>query len=238
MKKKNRETTLRPKLYSQGKREVLSFMKSVEKVARTSEEAIADALRELGVERNQVDIEISEENNKGLLGFLSSKAFRVKVSIKEDLGQTAGLFLREMLVNMGVPAQVEIFRKPDNTTLNINGKDLGILIGKHGQTLDAIQYLVNLAINKNRPDKERIIVDVEGYRRRREETLRRLAINLADKVKREGKKQVLEPMSPHERRIIHATLQGYKEVFTYSEGEDPYRHVIISLQDFEEKNPG
>jgi spoIIIJ-associated protein len=207
-------------------------MKVVEKVARTKEEAVEEALAELGVGNDRVNVEVLEEfSRSGLLGLLGGKAVRVRVMVKEDLGQAAGLFLREMLVNMGVLAQVEIFRRKENTTLNINGKDLGILIGKHGQTLDAIQYLVNLSINKNQVEKERIIVDVEGYRRRREETLRRLAIRIAEKVKREKKKQVLEPMSPQERRIIHATLQDFKDVMTYSEGEDPYRHVIISPQE-------
>jgi spoIIIJ-associated protein len=206
-------------------------LKSVIKIAHTKEEAVDEALRELGATPEQVRIEVIEETVKGLLGFLGGKAVKVKVSVKEDLGQAAGLFLRELLVNMGVTAQVEIFKRKDSTTLNINGKDLGLLIGKHGQTLDAIQYLVNLAVNKDQLEKERIVVDVEGYRRRREETLRHLALKVADKVKRERRKQVLEPMSPHERRIIHATLQEYKEVFTYSEGEDPYRHVIISPQD-------
>lgn len=204
-------------------------MKSVEKVGRTQEEAISEALEELGAKPDKVKVEILEETTKGLFG-LGGKAVRVRVSLKEDLAQVAGLFLREMLVNMGVLAQVEIFKRSDNTILNINGKDLGILIGKRGQTLDSIQYLVNLAVNKDQPEKERIIVDVAGYRRRREDTLRRLAIKMADKVKREGKRQVLEPMSPHERRIIHSTLQSYKEIMTYSEGEDPYRHVIITPQ--------
>lgn len=207
-------------------------MKMVEKISRTKEEAIESALEELGVGLDQVKVEVLEEISKGgLLGLLSGKSIKVRVSVKEDIGQVAGLFLREMLVNMGVFAQVEIFRRKDNTMLNINGKDLGLLIGKHGQTLDAIQYLVNLSVNKNQIEKERIIVDVEGYRRRREETLRRLALRIADKVKREKRKQVLEPMSPQERRIIHATLQDFKDVMTYSEGEDPYRHVIISPQD-------
>jgi spoIIIJ-associated protein len=208
-------------------------VKTVEKIARTKEEAIAEALRDLGVGMDQVRVEIMEDTSKGILGFLGGKAIKVRVTLKEDLGQTAGLFLRELLVNMGVLAQVEIFKRKDGTILNINGKDLGILIGKHGQTLDAIQYLVNLAVNKDQMEKERIIIDVEGYRRRREETLRKLALRIADKVKREKRKQVLEPMSPQERRIIHATLQEYKEVFTYSEGEDPYRHVIISPQDMD-----
>jgi len=208
-------------------------MKSVEKSGRTKEEAIAEALSDLGATEDQVEIEIFEETTKGLFGFLGAKTVKVRVVLKEDLSQKAGLFLRELLVNMGIPAQVEIFKRKDNITLNINGKELGVLIGKHGQTLDALQYLINLAVNKDKSEKERIVVDVEGYRRRREETLKRLAINVADKVKRERRKKVLEPMSPHERRIIHATLQGYKEVFTYSEGVDPYRHVIISPQDNE-----
>lgn len=207
-------------------------MKSVEKVGRTKDEAVAEALRDLGISADQAQVEvISETSTKGLLGLLGGKAVKVRVSVKEDVAQTAGLFLREMLVNMGILAQVEIFKRKYNTTLNINGKELGILIGKHGQTLDAIQYLVNLSVNKNRTEKERIIVDVEGYRKRREETLKKLAVRMADKVKREKRKQVLEPMSPHERRIIHSTLQECKGVFTYSEGEDPYRHVIISPQD-------
>lgn len=204
-------------------------MKSVEKVGRTQEEAISEALEELGAKPDKVKVEVLEETTKGLFG-LGGKVVRVRVSLKEDLAQVAGLFLREMLVNMGVLAQVEIFKRADSTVLNINGKDLGILIGKRGQTLDSIQYLVNLAVNKDQTEKERIIVDVAGYRRRREDTLRRLAIKMADKVKREGKRQVLEPMSPHERRIIHSTLQNYKEIMTYSEGEDPYRHVIITPQ--------
>lgn len=205
-------------------------MKSVEKVGRTTEEAVAEAIKELGVKPDKVKVEVLEETTKGFLGLLGGKVVRVKVTVKEDLAQVAGLFLREMLVNMGVLAQVEIFKRSDNTILNINGKDLGILIGKRGQTLDSIQYLVNLAVNKDQIEKERIIVDVAGYRRRREDTLRRLAMKMADKVKREGRKQVLEPMSPHERRIIHSTLQSSKDVMTYSEGEDPYRHVIISPQ--------
>lgn len=206
-------------------------MKSVEKIGKTKEEALAEALQELGITEDKAIIQVSEESTKGILGFLSSKTFKVKVTAKQDVSQSAGLFLRELLVNMGIPAQVEIFKRKENITLNITGKELGVLIGKHGQTLDALQYLVNLAVNKDQVEKERIIIDVEGYRRRREETLKRLALKIADKVKRDQRKEVLEPMSPHERRIIHATLQGYKEVFTYSEGVDPYRHVIISPQD-------
>lgn len=206
-------------------------MKSVVKTGRTKEEALVEALKELGVGAEEVEVTVLEETTKGLLGLWGSKSVKIQVKVKDNPGQVAEFFLREMLVNMGVLGQVEIFRRPDHITLNINGRDLGILIGKHGQTLDAIQSIINLVVNKDREKKERIIVDVEGYRRRREETLRRLALKVADKVKREGRKEALEPMSPHERRIIHASLQEIKGISTYSVGEDPYRHVIVSPQE-------
>lgn len=208
-------------------------MRSVEKVGKSEEEAIAEALKELETTIDNVTVETTEEISKGLFGLLSSKGYRVKVTMKEQRGQIAALFLREMLVNMGVTAKVEVFQRKDNTTLNINGNDLGMLIGKRGQTLDSLQYLLNLVVNKGSIDKERIVVDVEGYRKRREETLRRLALKIADKVKLEHHKESLEPMSPHERRIIHATLQDFKEVYTYSEGVEPYRHIIVCPQENE-----
>jgi spoIIIJ-associated protein len=212
-------------------------MKMIEKVGRTREEAVAEALCDLGVDIDQATVEVLEEtaSGKGLFGLLgSAKGIRVRVTVKEDTAQGAALFLREMLVNMGIPAQVEILRRSDNILLNISGPDIGVLVGMHGQTLDAVQYLVNLAVNKNRVDRERIVVDAEGYRQRREETLSRLAVKVAEKVKSQGKKEELEPMSPYERRVIHATLQDDTAVFTYSEGEEPRRRVIVSPQNNKE----
>ena len=121
--------------------------------------------------------------------------------------------------------------KADSTvTLKLHGPDMGILIGKHGQTLDALQYLTNLVANKNSSERIRIIIDVEDYRERRIETLSRLAVRLADKVKRNGERVVLEPMNPHERKIIHMALQNDRRITTLSEGEEPYRKVVIELK--------
>jgi len=204
-------------------------MKSVEIVAKTKEEALELALKELNVEESKVKVEVLEEtSSKGFLGLLSVNRVKVRVTVKEELAQKAVRFLREILVNMGVFAQVEIFKRPGYVMLNINGDDLGKLIGRHGQTLNALQYLVNLAVHKDSDEEDCVIIDVAGYRKRREENLRRLALSTAERVKRKGKKEILNPMSPQERRIIHLTLQNNKEVVTHSEGEDPYRRVIIS----------
>ncbi|NLW55978.1 MAG: protein jag [Firmicutes bacterium] len=204
-------------------------MKSVEIVAKSKEEAVELALKELQVDENNVKVEVLEEtSSKGLLSFLNVNKVKVRVTVKEDIAQQAVRLLREILVNMGVLAQVEMFKRPGEVILNVNGENLGKIIGRHGQTLNALQYLVNLAIRRVNEDPGRIIIDVAGYRKRREENLKRLALSAAERVKRKGRKETLNPMSPTERRIIHLTLQNNKEVMTYSEGEDPYRRVIIS----------
>lgn len=207
-------------------------MRTIEKVARTKDEAVSLALQELGLPEEKAVIEVLEETNtRSLLGLINTNKIRVRVSERIEPAQNAVHLLREILVNMGILAQVELFRRPDNITLNVKGKDLGVLIGRRGQTLDALQYLVNLAVNKGTAEKERIIIDVEGYRKRREEILRSIALRTADKVRRQGKKEILNPMSPQERRIVHMTLQNQKDILTYSEGEEPYRRVIISPQE-------
>lgn len=206
-------------------------MRSVEIVARTKEEALELALKELQTEEDQVDVEILEESsNKGLLGLINVNKVRIRVTMKEDPSQKGARLLREILVNMGISAQVEVFKRDDHIILNITGEDLGRIIGRRGQTLNSLQYLLNLAVNKGRAEKERIIVDVAGYRKKKEESLKRLALRSADRVKRYGKKEILYPMSPYERRIIHLALQNNNEIITYSEGEEPHRRVIISPQ--------
>lgn len=204
-------------------------MKSVEIVAKTKEEALELALKELNVDESKVKVEVLEETSgKGFLGLLNVNRVKLRVTVKEELAQKAVRFLRELLVNMGVFAQVEMFKRPGYVMLNINGDDLGKLIGRHGQTLNALQYIVNLVVHKDSDEEDRVIIDVGGYRKRREENLRRLALSTADRVKRKGRKEVLNPMSPQERRIIHLALQNNKDVVTQSEGEDPYRRVVIS----------
>jgi spoIIIJ-associated protein len=153
------------------------------------------------------------------------------VTIKPiDPMKVAKDFLENIFELMKLEVQIEQLSKLDNTVFNIRGNDLGILIGKHGQTLDALQYLTNLAANRDAESKARIVLDVEDYRQRRTETLTRLAGRLADNVRRRGEKVVLEPMSSNERKIIHMALQNDQRVVTYSEGEEPYRKVVIALK--------
>ena len=134
------------------------------------------------------------------------------------------------MVPISVELEIDAPEEEGPVTINLRGEDLGILIGKHGQTLDALQYLTNLAANRDAEEKMKFVIDVEEYRRRRAETLTRLAQRLASKVKRMGEPVVLEPMTPHERKIIHMALQDDRRISTYSEGEEPNRKVVIALK--------
>ena len=145
----------------------------------------------------------------------------------EEAAAKAREFLQEVLKNMGMQVMIEKMIKPDKISLHLHGKNLGILIGKHGQTLDALQYLTNLTTNQGKETRHFIMLDVENYRHRREETLKQLALRLSGRVKKKGDKVVLEPMNGYERKIIHVALQDAEHVRTESEGQDPYRHVVI-----------
>ncbi|AFM02509.1 MULTISPECIES: RNA-binding cell elongation regulator Jag/EloR [Desulfitobacterium] len=206
-------------------------MRFVEKTGKTVEEAINACLNELGVERDRVRIEVLEEpTKKGLFGLLGTTLAKVRVSYEDCLGELACSFLKDVCNSMGVSAEFKYTQQGQHWLVDISGEELGILIGRRGDTLEALQYLTNLAVAKQVSEKVRIIIDVEGYRQRREETLVRLAKRLSDKVKRTGTRVVLEPMNPHERRIIHTALQDDARISTFSEGEEPNRKVVISLK--------
>lgn len=206
-------------------------MRVVEKTAKTVEEAIAAGVQELAVDRKYVQVEILEEpTKKGLFGLFGTKFAKVRVTYEDDPGLLATVFIQTICKAMGVKAETQVTKDSENWHVNITGPELGILIGRRGDTLDALQYLTNLAVAKKLSDRVRIIVDVEGYRSRREETLIRLAKRLSDKVKRTGVRIVLEPMNPHERRIIHTSLQDDSRISTFSEGDDPNRRVVIALK--------
>lgn len=149
----------------------------------------------------------------------------------EEAAAKAKAFLQEVLQHMGIDVVIEKMIKEDKVLLHLHGKNLGILIGKHGQTLDALQYLTNLTTNQGQSSRHFIMLDVENYRHRREETLKQLALRLANRVKKNGDRVVLEPMNGYERKIIHVTLQNVPQVRTESEGQDPYRHVVIYYQE-------
>lgn len=156
-----------------------------------------------------------------------------KVYVLDEVAvEKAKEFLQKIFVAMKTDVVMEKFFNPKDgsVTIRLHGDDMGILIGKHGQTLDSLQYLTNLVANKAAKERIRVIIDVEDYRDRRVETLTRLARRLADKVRREGDSVALEPMNPHERKIIHMALQGDRKVTTVSEGEDPNRYVVIKLK--------
>jgi spoIIIJ-associated protein len=202
--------------------------KVVEKKGKTVDEAVGLALNELGVARESVEIEVLEEPSRGIFGLIGVRPARVKVIYKEGNTQKAVGLLKNIFECMNLGVNIQTREKEQELCLDLEGKDLGILIGRRGETLDALQYLVNLSVNKSRDQKKKIIIDIEGYRNRREETLKNLALKLADKAQQRGRNVVLEPMNSQERRIIHTALQGREDIYTFSEGEDPYRKIIIS----------
>lgn len=205
-------------------------MKSLEKRGRSVEEAVSGALLDLGVRAEQVQVEVLEEPTKGLFGLIGSRDALVRVTVKETKEDVARRLLQDVSRTIGLDVEIATRRDEDYIFFDVKGDELGILIGRRGQTLDALQYLTNLAASRASSEKQRIVVDVEGYRRRREETLQRLAERLADKVRRSGQSMALEPMSAHERRVIHLALQNSPYVTTYSEGEEPFRKVVIDAK--------
>lgn len=203
---------------------------SIEKTGKTVDEAVSEALKILNTSIDEVEVTILEQGSKGFLG-IGFKPARVLVKKIFDPVNISKNFLREIFASMNMVVEIEI-EFIDNKQLNINlkGEDMGVIIGKRGQTLDSLQYLVNLVVNKGDASYISVSLDTEDYRSRRKETLETLALNLAKKVKHTRKSVVLEPMNPYERRIIHSTLQNDKYVTTYSEGEEPFGHIVISLK--------
>jgi len=209
--------------------------------AKTVDEALTNAMLELGMVAENLEYEVIEKESSGFLGIFGRPA-KIRVREKLTLENKAKKFLSDIFSTMGIDTEIDIIYDEANTTLeiNLNGEDMGVLIGKRGQTLDSLQYLVSLVINKNSDNYVKVKLDTENYRERRKETLENLAKNIAYKVKRTRKPVSLEPMNPYERRIIHSALQNDKYVETYSEGEEPYRKVVINLkkQYHETRNTG
>lgn len=206
-------------------------MKSIETIGKTTEEAIQNALKQLNVTEDKVNIEILEEGSKGFLNIIGVKPAKVKVTLKRDYISEATSFLRDVLNTMNIKAEIHVKEENDEIKINLIGPNMGVLIGYRGETLDSLQYLLSLIINKNHEEAyKRVILDTANYRHNRQETLRRLALKMGDKVRKSGRTLKLEPMNPYERRIIHSTLQNNAYVTTHSEGEEPYRKVVIDLK--------
>ncbi|MFU0801024.1 MAG: protein jag [Xylanivirga thermophila] len=205
-------------------------MRSVEATGKSVDEAILMAVAQLGVQRDMLDIEVLEEPTKGVLGIFGRKDARICATVKRTAADFCKDFLNGLLDNMNIEANISTRETDREIYIEITGEDMGILIGYRGETLDALQYLVSLAVNKEIKEYKRIVLDTEGYRNKREETLKRLAKKLAYKVQKSKKDIVLEPMNPYERRIIHSTLQNHPYITTYSQGDEPYRRVVIALK--------
>ena len=204
--------------------------KTVDEAAKTLDDAITEALIQLGVTSDRLEYEVIEKGSAGFLG-IGAKPAIIRAKKKETLEDRAIDFLSQVFDAMNLDVKIAAAFNEEECEMNIDlsGEDMGILIGKRGQTLD-LQYLVSLVVNKKSENYVRVKLDTENYRERRKETLETLAKNIAYKVKRTKRSVSLEPMNPYERRIIHAALQNDKYVTTRSEGEDPFRHVIISLK--------
>ena len=209
-------------------------MEFIEVSAKTINDAITEACQKLGVTSDKLEYEVVEEGSNGFLG-IGSKPAVIKASVKAEevtLDEAAKNFLKDVFtaMNLAVVIDVKYDEAEKSMDIDLSGDEMGVLIGKRGQTLDSLQYLVSLVVNKDSEDYIRVKVDTENYRQRRKETLENLAKNIAYKVKRTKRSVSLEPMNPYERRIIHSALQNDKYVTTHSEGEEPFRRVVVSLK--------
>lgn len=206
-------------------------MKSIEVEGKTVEEALNKALSELKTVKEMVNIEVIDQGSKGLFNVIGVKPAKVRVSLKYDYIGEAHNFLANTLKCMNIDAEINIEEENDTLHINLSGKNMGLLIGYRGETLDSIQYLVSLVVNKvHEIPHKRVILDTENYRSKREETLKGVAMKTANRVIKTKKSFKLEPMSPYERRIIHSALQANASVETHSEGEEPFRRVVIELK--------
>lgn len=206
-------------------------MEYIEVSAKTIDDAITEACQKFTVTSDKLEYEVIDEGKSGLLG-IGARPAVIKVRVKSSVEDKAKDFLKEVFAAMDltVVSDVKYNEEENSMDIELSGDEMGILIGKRGQTLDSLQYLVSLVVNKDTENYIRVKVDTENYRKRRKETLENLAKNISYKVKRTKRPVSLEPMNPYERRIIHSALQNDRYVVTRSEGEDPYRHVVISLK--------
>lgn len=204
----------------------------IEVTGKDIEEAKKLALSQLDLPQERVIFEVLEEPSKGFFGLIGARVAKIRATEKEltplEKGQE---FLKKIFKSMYKDIQIECIEEDINYKFNLIGDDLGVLIGKHGQTLDSLQYLTNMAANKNVTGaRVRIVLDVENYRKRREETLCQLAERLANKARKYRTKVVLEPMNCHERKIIHMALQDYADIITYSDGVEPHRKIVVDIK--------
>ena len=209
-----------------------SQTKKIEIKSKTKEEAVQSALLELGVEEKDIEVKVIQNPSKGFLGFLGAKEgiYEVTVIKKEEI-DIAREFIESILLKSKINAKVNATQEDNLIKINIEGKEATCLIGRRGETLDSVQFLTGLALNKiNKDSHMRVLVDIENYRNKREESLVRYARKVAREVAKTRRTKKLDYMNPYERRIVHSALQNDKYVITYSEGTDPYRRLVIEYK--------
>ena len=206
-------------------------MEFIEVSAKTVDDAITEASIKLGTTSDKIEVEVIEKGSTGFLGIKSKPAI-IKARKKNDTVDNIREFLENVFSAMNMEVTIDIKKAEDDKVyeVELSGKEMGLLIGKRGQTLDSLQYLTNLAVNKHSDGYIKVKLDTEDYRQRRKDTLENLAKNIAYKVKRTKRPVSLEPMNPFERRVIHSALQNDRYVTTHSEGDEPYRHVVVTLK--------
>ena len=205
-------------------------MKTIEFTGKTVDYALENALSELKVSKERVEYTITDEGSRGFLGFGSRPAI-VRVTLKINITEECKIFLEAMLSKMSIESEVSMKEEKDKIFIFVEGENVGGIIGYRGETLDAIQYLLNVFVNKqNKGSYKRVILDAGSYRVKREETLKKLALKTAYKVKKYGRTMKFEPMNPYERKIIHYTLQSDDKITTHSEGQEPFRRIVVSIK--------
>jgi len=205
-------------------------MKTIVVTGKTIEEAVQSGLKQWNVPEERVKVRVLEQPSKGLFGLIGAKEAKVELELIPDPLEEAASFLQDIFRTMNLQVRIDRDQTEDSVLFRLNGKELGILIGRRGQTLDSLQYLANIVANRYSDSHIRIVLDAENFRSRRKQTLEQLSARLAKQVVRTGKEVVLEPMSSHERKIIHSSLQHHPDVKTFSKGEEPNRRVVIALR--------
>lgn len=206
-------------------------MEFIEATGKNIDEALKNALNQLKTTQDKIEYTVLDEGRRGFLSIIGTKPVKISVKLKKDPIFEAKQFLQTVLIKMNVKADISIKEINKDLHINITGQNIGTIIGYRGETLDSLQYLVSLVVNKNKEDSyRRVLLDAENYRAKRQETLRLLANKTADKAKKYKKPIRLEPMTSYERRIIHGTLQNDKDVKTYSEGDEPFRRIVVDIR--------
>ena len=206
-------------------------MEFMEFSAKTVNDCITNACQKFVVTSDKLEYEVVTEGSTGFLGFNAKPAI-IKARVKYSVDETVREFLNKVFAAMNLTVVIDIKYNEENATMDIDlsGDEMGVLIGKRGATLDSLQYLVSLVANKESDNYIRVKVDTENYRQRRKDTLENLAKNISYKVKRTKRSVSLEPMNPYERSIIHSALQNDRFVTTHSEGDEPFRRVVVTLK--------